>query len=243
MAVARAFALQGAKVVAVGRNVSALEGLKKEIYCGTVQADLTEAGACERAVTEATDHLGGLTTLINCAGVLKPGAFGSDACTLENFEHNFAGNTRSVFEMMVHAIPHLKEAGAEANPSILNISSVNGIQSFGGVPTYCAAKAAVDMMSKVAAVDLAPYGIRCNAVNPGLVLTELQKRGGLNDEQYDALVQRSLDVTHPLFASRGRAPHAEEVAELIAFLSSDKALFITGDTIKIDGGRTCVGAR
>ena len=208
-----------------------------------MRADLTEAGACERAVASAAAHLGGLTTLVNCAGVLQPGAFGTEGCTLANFEHNFAGNTRSVFEMMIHAIPHLKAAGGEANPSITNVSSVNGLQSFGGVPTYCAAKAAVDMLSKCAALDLAPHGIRCNAINPGLVLTELQKRGGLDDAQYAALVQRSLEVTHPLFQSRGRAPEAAEVAELIAFVASDRALFLTGDSIKIDGGRTCVGAR
>lgn len=243
LAVARTFAKEGAQVVAVGRNTQALRTLKAEIGCGSVEADLTEGGACERAVAEATAHLGSLTTLVNCAGVLRPGAFGSDACTLENYEHNFAGNTRSLFEMMVHSIPHLKKAGAEANPSIINVSSVNGLQSFGGVPTYCAAKAAVDMMSRCAAVDLAPFGIRCNAVNPGLVMTELQKRGGLDDKAYNALVRRSLEVTHPLFQARGRAPEPSEVADLIAFLVSDKALFITGDTIKLDGGRACVGAR
>ena len=182
-------------------------------------------------------HLGGLTTLINCAGVLMPGAIGTTA-SLKDFEHNFAGNTRSVFEMMEHSIPHLKERSADGSCSIVNISSVNGLQSFGGVATYCAAKAAVDMLTKCAALDLAPFGIRANAVNPGLVLTELQKRGGLNDEQYAALVQRSLEVTHPLFQSRGRAPDPSEVADLIAFLASDKALFVTGDSIKIDGGRT-----
>jgi len=242
-AVAQLFASEGASVVAVGRNAKALTALKSATSCSTVEADLTAEGACERVVRDAVSYMGGLTSLVNCAGVLQPGAFGSDACNLANFEHNFAGNTRSVFELMVHAIPHMKAAGAEANPSIVNVSSVNGLQSFGGTPTYCASKAAVDMMSKCAAVDLAPFGIRCNSVNPGLVLTELQKRGGLNDDEYAALVKRSLEVTHPLFQARGRAPKAEEVAELIAFLASDKALFITGDSVKIDGGRTCVGAR
>ena len=162
------------------------------------------------------------------------------ACTLT---HTLLLLTPVLSRLQVHSIPHLKEAGADANPSIINISSVNGLQSFAGVPTYCAAKAAVDMMTKCAALDLAPFGIRANAVNPGLVLTELQKRGGLNEEQYANLVKRSLEVTHPLFQSRGRAPEPSEVADLIAFLASDKALFLTGDSIKIDGGRTCVGAR
>ena len=242
MATAKHFVKEGAKVVGVGRNKAALAALQKETGCGVAEADITAPGACERAVAEAVSHLGGLTTLINCAGVLMPGAIGTTA-SLKDFEHNFAGNTRSVFEMMEHSIPHLKERSADGSCSIVNISSVNGLQSFGGVATYCAAKAAVDMLTKCAALDLAPFGIRANAVNPGLVLTELQKRGGLNDEQYAALVQRSLEVTHPLFQSRGRAPDPSEVADLIAFLASDKALFVTGDSIKIDGGRTCVGAR
>ena len=163
--------------------------------------------------------------------------------TLANFKFNFQGNVQNAFEMMEHAIPHLKAAGVEAGPCIVNVSSVNGLQSFGGVATYCAAKAALDMLCRCAAVDLAPFGIRCNNVNPGLVLTELQKRGGLNDEQYEALVKRSIDVTHPLYQSMGRCATPDEVARLVAFLVSSDAACITGDSIRIDGGRACVGAR
>ena len=74
-------------------------------------------------------------------------------------------------------------------------------------------------------------------------LTELQKRGGLNDEQYEALVKRSIDVTHPLYQSMGRCATPDEVARLVAFLVSSDAACITGDSIRIDGGRACVGAR
>merc|ERR1712003_558379 len=145
--------------------------------------------------------------------------------------------------MMTHSIPHLKEVGAKACPAIINISSVNGMQSFAGVPTYCASKAAVDMLTKCAALDLAPFGIRCNAVNPGLVITELQKRGGLDDEAYAGLVKRSMEVTHPIFQAYGEPPQGSDAAELVAFLASDKSRFMTGDTVKMDGGRTCLGAR
>ena len=193
MATAKHFVKEGAKVVGVGRNKAALAALQKETGCGVAEADITAPGACERAVAEAVSHLGGLTTLINCAGVLMPGAIGTTA-SLKDFEHNFSGNTRSVFEMMEHSIPHLKERSADGSCSIVNISSVNGLQSFGGVATYCAAKAAVDMLTKCAALDLAPFGIRANAVNPGLVLTELQKRGGLNAAQYAALALHKVDL-------------------------------------------------
>ena len=146
MATAKHFVKEGAKVVGVGRNKAALAALQKETGCGVAEADITAPGACERAVAEAVSHLGGLTTLINCAGVLMPGAIGTTA-SVKDFEHNFSGNTRSVFEMMEHSIPHLKERSADGSCSIVNISSVNGLLSFGGVATYCAAKAAVDMLT------------------------------------------------------------------------------------------------
>jgi len=122
---------QGAKVCAVGRNQEALEKLKSEIGCEIVVGDLTEKGACERIVKEAVEKLGGLTTLINNAGVLRRAAM--DTATLDDFEANFGANTRAVFEMMQHSIPHLKAVGEGA--SIVNVSSVNGLQSFGGVAT------------------------------------------------------------------------------------------------------------
>lgn len=99
------------------------------------------------------------------------------------------------------------------------------------------------MLSKCAALDLAPDGIRVNSVNPGLVITELQKRGGLDDDAYAALVQRSIAFTHPLAQARGSVAEPEEVSDLIAFLASNKAGFITGECIAIDGGRQCLGAR
>ena len=240
-ATARHFAKHGATLLATGRNKDALDKLKQETNCHILDADLTLPRACEKVVVEAVKAMDGLTTLVNCAGVLQPGAMGD--ATLENFNFNFAGNVQNQFEMIVHSIPHLKAAGVDAGPSIVNVSSVNGLVSFGGVATYCAAKAALDMLARCAAVDLAPYGIRVNNVNPGLVLTELQRRGGLTEEQYQMLVQRSMEVTHPLAKSLGRCASAEEVAQLIAFLASSDAAFITGDCIKIDGGRGCVGAR
>lgn len=119
--------------------------------------------------------------------MLKGGAFGSDACTTENLMFNFDTNCKAVFEVMRVATPHLKTAGKAAGPSFVTVSSVNGIQSFAGVTSYCVSKAAVDMLTKCASLDLAPFGIRVNSVNPGLVTTELQKRGGMTDAAYEAL--------------------------------------------------------
>lgn len=128
--------------------------------------------------------------------------------------------------------------------SIVNVSSVNGKQAFAGVAAYCASKAAVDMLSQCAAVDLAKFNIRVNAVNPGVVASGFQLRGGLSDAAYSSFLTRSHDVTHPLAASRPDAlPQPEDAAELIVFLLSERSKWITGDRVSIDGGRTCLGAR
>lgn len=151
LATARHLAQAGAHVCLTGRNEQALQALVAELgeHTSYVAGDLTHDGACERIVDGAVGRLGSLTTLVNCAGVLQGGAFGTDACNLDNFQYNFNGNTRSVFEMMQHTIPHLREAargGSEdASPcrrdiSITNISSVNGKQAFAMTATYCASK-------------------------------------------------------------------------------------------------------
>jgi NAD(P)-dependent dehydrogenase (short-subunit alcohol dehydrogenase family) len=232
---------EGAQVVAIGRNEDKLKAIQEATKCHYLVGDLTQPEDCKRMVDEAAVLMDGVTTLVNCAGVLKGGALGTEAANLANFQFNFANNTQSVWSMMEYTIPHLKlnEDGA----SIVNISSVNGVQSFGGVAAYCAAKAAVDMLSRCAAIDLAPFKIRVNSICPGVVATELQKRGGLNDDAYSAFVERSKTVTHPLAIPRGEIAQPKDVANLIVFLSSDKAKWITGDNIKIDGGRSAMGAR
>lgn len=93
--------------------------------------------------------MGGLTTVVNSAGVLQGGAM--DVATLDNFKFNFGTNVQSTFEIMQHAIPHLK-LSSDQSPSIINISSVNAKQAFRGCATYCASKAAVDQLSRCASL-------------------------------------------------------------------------------------------
>ncbi|KNC84888.1 hypothetical protein SARC_02898 [Sphaeroforma arctica JP610] len=240
--VAQVLTREGAKVVATGRNVAALNELKSSGGCyDFVVADLAEAGECERVVTSAAETLGGITGVVNCAGVLKGGAMGSIG--LDNYMFNFQLNVQTVFEIMEHSIPHLRKAGVSSSPSIINMSSVTGKQSFGGVASYCASKAAVDQLTRCAAVDLAPDGIRVNAVNPGVIVTGIHQTAGLDDEAYAAFLKRCIEITHPISKSLGRVGNPEEVADLVSFLVSDKAKFITGECIAIDGGRQCMGAR
>jgi NAD(P)-dependent dehydrogenase (short-subunit alcohol dehydrogenase family) len=141
-------------------------------------------------------------------------------------------NLRSVFYLMQKCVPFL----AETKGNIVNVSSVTGPRSFPGVLAYCVSKSAVDQLTRCSALELAEKGVRVNAVNPGVVVTNIHKRGGMNDEGYEKFLEHSK-TTHPL----GRVGEPAEIAELILFLASDKASWITGATYEIDGGRgqTC----
>src|SRR5205809_246632 len=132
------------------------------------------------------------------------------------------------------AAPHL----ARRKGTVVNVSSVNGLRSFAGVLAYNVSKAGVDHLTRCAAIEMAPIGVRVNAVNPGVTVTNLHRRSGMNETQYAAFLERSKE-THPI----GRPGQPTDVAELILFLASDRASWMTGETIPIDGGRHLTCAR
>lgn len=115
---------------------------------------------------------------------------------------------------------------------------MTGIRSSAGVLAYCMSKSAIDQFTKCVALDLAPKGVRVNSVNPGVIVTELHKRGGMNEDQYAQFLER-CKTTHAL----GRAGNASEVANAIAFLASDDASYITGHLLSVDGGRNVMSPR
>lgn len=232
------FAAQGAKVAAVGRNTDALAELEREIKLsgGTVlgiTADLSQGEEpVEQVIAETVEAFGGIDVLVNGAGIIANGTI--ETTNIHEGDEMMNINVRSVFLMMQKSIPHLEKNQG----NIVNISSVAGTRAFPNVIVYCISKAAVDQLTRCAALELAPKGIRVNAVNPGVVVTNIHKRGGMDEEKYTAFLEHSK-TTHPL----GRVGTAEEVAELIAFLASDKAGWITGATYEIDGGRQLTCAR
>ncbi|HXW07580.1 MAG TPA: SDR family oxidoreductase [Vicinamibacterales bacterium] len=231
------FGTAGGGVLAVGRDESALERVCEAVRqaggeAAAFVADITEASAPERVVRTALAQWGGLDTVVNAAGIIASGAL--DATSDEVWDRMMDINARSPFRLMRAAVPAL----AQSRGSIVNVSSVTGLRAFPGVLAYCVSKGAVDQLTRCAALDLAPRGIRVNAVNPGVVVTNLHRRGGMSVEQYDAFLQRSRE-THPL----GRPGEASEIADLIYFLASDRAQWITGETISIDGGRHLTCAR
>ena len=230
------FAREGATVVGVGRDASALETVATEVErVGgrgvTVVADVTAADAPEAIVSRAS-ALGGLDVLVNAAGIIASGSIEStsDAAWDEMVDINL----RAPFRLMRAAVPLL----AGSRGSVVNVSSVTGLRAFPGVLAYCVSKAGVDQLTRCAALELAARGIRVNAVNPGVVISNLHRRSGMAEPDYANFLERSKQ-THPL----GRAGSPEEIAELIAFLASDRAGWITGETISIDGGRHLTCAR
>lgn len=106
------------------------------------------------------------------------------------------------------------------------------MRSFPGVLAYNISKAALDQFTQCVALELADRGVRVNSVNPGVIVTDIHKRGGMDEKAYAAFLEHSR-TTHAL----GRAGNTTEVAESIAFLASDRASFITGGILPVDGGR------
>jgi NAD(P)-dependent dehydrogenase (short-subunit alcohol dehydrogenase family) len=236
-AVALRFAKAVARVVAIGRNRSALEDVANEIKnaggeCLTLAADLTNESDSRLVIDTAVNEFGRLDVLVNAAGHISTGSI--EDTTLSAWDAMMNVNLRAVFHLMQTATPHL----IKTKGNVVNISSVTGLRSFPGVLAYCVSKAAVDQLTRCAALELAPKGVRVNAVNPGVVITEIHKRGGMSEDNYANFLEHSK-TTHPL----GRVGRASEVAELVFYLASEKASWITGATYQIDGGRALTCAR
>jgi NAD(P)-dependent dehydrogenase (short-subunit alcohol dehydrogenase family) len=235
-ACAMAFAKAGANVVCVGRKEDALMELEqriREISSGVlIRADLAQEDEAERAVQHAISVFGGIDVLVNAAGHISSGTI--ENTSLQAWDDMMNINVRASFVLMQKAAPSL----IERRGNIVNISSVTGLRAFSGVLAYCVSKAALDQLTRCAALDLAGKGVRVNAVNPGVVVTEIHKRGGMSEEAYAAFLEHSKS-THPL----GRTGTPEEIASLVLYLASDDASWITGATYSIDGGRAQTCAR
>ena len=236
-ATALLFAKNGYDVVAFGRNEIELNALRDEARdaTGSIKihlGDITETSQVHRLVSDAIDTFGRIDVLVNAAGIIKSGNI--ENTTLDDWDKMMNINLRSAFYLIQRCIPYLEATTG----NVVNVSSVTGSRAFPNVLAYCVSKAATDQLTRCTALELAPKGIRVNAVNPGVVVTNLHKRGGMSDDDYVKFIENAKN-THPI----GRPGNAEEVAELIGFLASEKASWITGVTYEIDGGRAQTCAR
>ncbi len=236
-ATALRFIAAGARVALVGRSQRELNSVAREIKeqggeALSLRADVTDEAAARRVVAKTVKEFSALDVLVNAAGHLASGTI--ESTPLAAWDAMMNVNLRAVFNLMQQAAPHL----TLRRGNIVNVSSVTGLRAFPGVLAYCVSKAGLDQLTRCAALELAPKGVRVNAVNPGVVVTEIHKRGGMSEEAYNAFLEHSKS-THPI----GRVGEAREVAELILYLASERAAWITGATYSIDGGRAQTCAR
>ena len=235
-ATAQLFLENGAAVLAVGRNAAALaalaDGVGSPERIAVCEVDLTHAEAPAKVVEQAVSALGGVDILVNSAGIIATGAL--EQTTDESWDRMLDINLRAPFRLMRAAAPQL----AKRTGAIVNVSSVAGPRVFPGLVAYCVSKAGLDQLTRCAAIEMAPLGVRVNAVNPGVVVTDLHLRSGMTPERYRDFLEHSQH-THPI----GRTGRPEEIAELILFLAAERSSWITGETLAIDGGRHLTCAR
>lgn len=228
-AVARRFVEDGAKICIVGRRenklVETAEGLpsdKVKIFPGDINKDED----IEKMV-EATVQWGGkIDALVNCAGINVEG--GVVNVDLDDWNRILRTNFLAPFMLMRATIPHMIK---QNKGSIINIASIGGLRCLQERVGYCTSKAALIMLTKQAAVDYGQYNIRCNAVCPGFVLTEMTKA---HFGEAPANVFRNMPLR------RGAEPH--EISGICSYLASDDSGYMTGSVITIDAGNTVVDA-
>jgi NAD(P)-dependent dehydrogenase (short-subunit alcohol dehydrogenase family) len=235
LAAAALFGAEGAAVVAVDISASAAQASAETVRRAGgraigVTADVTDDGQVRAAVAAGVEAFGGLHVLYNNAGVNSSGSV-LDA-TEEDWQRCFAVNVTGTFLCSRAAAPHMIEAGGG---SIVNQASVAGLVGIANFAAYCAAKGAVIALTRSMSVDLAPRGIRVNAIAPGTVFTPLMEpmltaRGGGD-------LERGLAMTVAKYPI-GRLGTPEEIAAVALFLASDEAAFVTGSILAADGGMT-----
>lgn len=227
----------GAAVAAIDRQSDRLAEVVAELRsCGraaaAITADVTHEPDVERAVAETVEAFGGLHVLVNNAGIFSNRLV--DALDLAEFRRIFAVNLEGTYMFTRAAVRAFRAQGVRG--SVVNISSIDGVRPTApGLSHYDASKHAVKGLTRTLALELAPEGIRVNAVAPGFARTEgveeeIARRatGGIDVEaQWDGLVER---------VPMGRLVDADDVARAVLFLASDLSSFVTGTLLVVDGG-------
>jgi NAD(P)-dependent dehydrogenase (short-subunit alcohol dehydrogenase family) len=205
------------------------EGALKEAVerLGAVAGIVCDMGDAE-AVGALFDRIeaehGAVAGLVNNAGVALPGDFLE--YDLADFDRVIAVNLRGTFQAIQRAGKAMVAAGIKG--AIVNMSSINAQVAIPAIPAYCASKGGVMQVTKAAALALAPHGIRVNAVGPGSIDTAMMAGVNANPEAMARVLSRT-----PL----GRVGTAREIGDVVAFLCSEKASYVTGETVYVDGGR------
>ena len=236
-ATALRLAREGADVAVTGRRAEPLDQVAAEVRSlgrksVAIAGDAREEAHAKDAVARTVEALGGLAILVNNAGVIGTGPV--ETTSLAEWRRVVDTDLTGPFLFARAAAPVLK---GRPGAAIVNVSSVTGRRPYAGLAPYCVAKAGLDMLTECLALELAPHGVRVNAINPGVVVTNLHLASRAVPD-YAAFLERSKQ-THPL----GFVGTPDDAAELILFLVSDRARWITGGLYALDGGRALAGAR
>jgi NAD(P)-dependent dehydrogenase (short-subunit alcohol dehydrogenase family) len=233
---ARRFAAEGAKVLIGDVDRDAGDALAADIGADAhfVEADVSDLDQVSGLVTTAVEHFGGLHVMVNNAGVsgTMHRRFLDD--DLADFDKVMAVNLRAVMAGTRDAARHMRDHGGG---SIINLTSIGGIQAGGGVMTYRASKAAVIQFTKSAAIELAHYEIRVNAIAPGNIRTNIVRKSAAGEdleklEQFEDTIRAQMRADRPL----KREGTVEDVAEAALYFATDRSRYVTGTVLPVDGG-------
>ena len=227
LAVAKKFAEQGADLFIIDINSEALTQVGAELIAAGVRVeyktvDVADGGQCQQAMDDCIAALGGVDILCNIAGYAKSENF--TTLTQQDWHAMVGVNLNSVFYLCHSAMPSLLERGG----NIVNMSSTAGLEGQAYNSIYCATKGAVISLTKSLAMEFASKGVRVNAICPGAVNTTLTSQFTFPDDADMGLFARMFPLMD--------AAEAEEIAEAVSFVASDKARYMTGVALPLDGG-------
>mgnify|MGYP001799654373 CR=1 FL=1 len=225
LACAEALAEDGFDVILSDINAEGVAAAGKALGAlAAIPCDMGDTSQIKAMFAQIAAEHGPLHALVNNAGVAMPGDFLT--YDLETFQRVIDINLRGVFTATQLAAQAMVAHGVAG--AIVNMSSINAQVAIPAIPAYCASKGGVMQLTKVAAIALAKNNIRVNAVGPGSIDTEMMAGVNANPEAFKVAMSRT-----PL----GRAGSAREIGDVVAFLCSQKASYVTGETIYVDGGR------